>query len=1041
MKRKVFSWAILLLFVATLLATVLPTPAKVQAVDNQNILGSLCVPWLENGQVRGWLSVSVINRAIMKISWNTDGDCYSPSGRSTEFFSPNKKFVDLFGSGKAIDQNTDDTTIEYVMPVGNDYSDDTHINGFNGSFPKDGTDGRDQSFSVDQIVSRFTGSKILMSWEEETAVSPEVCEANNDNIALIGDQQNNLKWLCRRAGLPNQPRPIGQTIPISKYSNLDNFNIAYNVVGTGTATKIVHVSPGQRDTRTFVWSTADNKFISYADGGAFGPLKISSINGKSNYTLADFASIAGGQARVRIIRDNNESKYVDTIVAGPSSLSATFGQTTAKDISTTVSGSGGTSTTAADQGSCELRPNPLTWILCPIITIAKEGVRQFDAAITRELTIDNRYLDEGSDGGGRLYEVWSNFRGIAWTLLVVIALIMVISQALSIGPFDAYTIRKVLPRILIAIIGITFSWELCKFLIDFSNVLGIGTKGIILSPFSVSGKELNLGINGVFSGILVTGALGAAGVTLGILGLLSFAVTAFLAVLIAFALVVVRKIGIIFLVVLAPLAMIAYILPNTQKYWKLWWESFTKLLLVFPLIMGVIAIGRAVALMSQNLISQTNNSNDLVLQAVVFIGYFGPYFIIPKLFAMAGGVLGTLSGMINDRSRGGFDRLKGYRARKTGENWAATKSFSRFNPNSRLGKAFGAKYVNSALGGAAAGPKAWTRKGGITAARETQMTLAGAAAVENDKVIAANKNNDKFLAAVASSEFAAAQRQDAVNKGNMAEVAAWDQAIGLAGQINRNNPAVRLQATQMLAATGYQLSKGQEGYNQLAEMVASATGAELIRDAAGNVTGATGPRAGAYANAMNGAQYNLKNAMRFDLAGINDGAGFNLKAGLDKADPYTMSRAKKQTAEGLYTLATDRLSQPTITNEDYITAQTSLLELESIAQNATGAVRDQAIKSLEEFRTSTDPAIDAMRTNLGAWSRTDLPPTVPPGSPPGTRPVQPTTRERENYVRGTSIGWQQADIARGWRVITRNKTNGDVARERARVARMPREDE
>src|SRR6185312_3712285 len=104
-----------------------------------------------------------------------------------------------------------------------------------------------------------------------------------------------------------------------------------------------------------------------------------------------------------------------------------------------------------------------------------------------------------------------------------------------------------------------------------------------------------------------------------------------------------------------PVAIVAYILPNTERVYKLWWESFSKALLMFPLIAGFIAAGRvfsAVAL----------HSGGILNGFIGFAAYFAPYFLIPATFKLAGGAIRQIGGFVNDRSRGGFDRLRNFRA-------------------------------------------------------------------------------------------------------------------------------------------------------------------------------------------------------------------------------------------------------------------------------------------------------------------------------------------------------------------------------------------
>jgi hypothetical protein len=85
--------------------------------------------------------------------------------------------------------------------------------------------------------------------------------------------------------------------------------------------------------------------------------------------------------------------------------------------------------------------------------------------------------------------------------MVIAGLVVVIAQALGTELLDAYTLRKVLPRILIAAVGITLSWQLMEFFVTLTNDLGYGVRHLTSAPFGhLGGDSLNLGsaaINGV----------------------------------------------------------------------------------------------------------------------------------------------------------------------------------------------------------------------------------------------------------------------------------------------------------------------------------------------------------------------------------------------------------------------------------------------------------------------------------------------------------------------------------------------------------------
>src|SRR5690606_29428974 len=59
----------------------------------------------------------------------------------------------------------------------------------------------------------------------------------------------------------------------------------------------------------------------------------------------------------------------------------------------------------------------------------------------------------------------------------------------------------------------------------------------------------------------------------------------------AFLILIARQMFIIAAVFLAPLAILAWIFPGNDKLWKLWWNMFSKLLMMFPLIMLLIGLG------------------------------------------------------------------------------------------------------------------------------------------------------------------------------------------------------------------------------------------------------------------------------------------------------------------------------------------------------------------------------------------------------------------------------------------------------------------
>ena len=237
-----------------------------------------------------------------------------------------------------------------------------------------------------------------------------------------------------------------------------------------------------------------------------------------------------------------------------------------------------------------------------------------------------------------------------------------------------------LPRLIISALAITLSWQLLQFFVKLTNDLGYGVRFLIYQPFSGLQNVINGGLGGnAATNFFAVGALAS----LGIFGLLSFAATAALAVFVAFLLLVIRQIVVIVLIIVAPIALVAYILPNTQNLYKLWWESLSKALLIFPIISAFIAAGRVFSLVAIQ--GTGGNPPTAINQFVGFAAYFAPYLLLPAAFKLAGGTLGRLSGMVNDKGKGGFDRLKNFRKSTTAKRMQALKSGSLYQDRG-LGK-------------------------------------------------------------------------------------------------------------------------------------------------------------------------------------------------------------------------------------------------------------------------------------------------------------------------------------------------------------------
>ena len=451
---------------------------------------------------------------------------------------------------------------------------------------------------------------------------------------------------------------------------------------------------------------------------------------------------------------------------------------------------------------------------------------------------------------------------------------------------DAYTLRKTIPRLVVAAILISISWPLLSFAVQLSNDLGNGVLYLIETPFHSLKDIVHFG-NVVFD-LLSAGAI----LALGIIGLLSFLLTAAVAIFIAIITLIVRQILVIGLLIISPIAIVAYILPNTEKIFKLWRSSFIGVLIAFPIISMFIATGRVFSAIAANADGQ-----NPVYQIIAFIAYFAPYFMLPLAFKMSGGVMGSVAGAINSRGAGARKMLSAYRSNKTKENLGKIKNFSRFSDKTALGRG-----ANTALG-ALANPRSLKNgRGSLAAARLGGQTLQGMTNLKSDPNFEANKNDDNFLIAVANSKLAQEKLENAQQalaaeeakqaslpienrdpsklSSLQAEVTARQRGINAAGQVaSRNSTSTRIAALNALTQTGYQFSPGERGYEELTNTVDSIAG----------------DNRGARSFLMDQSQFNLKNSGKLDLAGTNHGAKLDMKSGIRKLGNYGRGQTKPDT--------------------------------------------------------------------------------------------------------------------------------------------------
>ncbi len=304
--------------------------------------------------------------------------------------------------------------------------------------------------------------------------------------------------------------------------------------------------------------------------------------------------------------------------------------------------------------------NTLSWVLCPLAQLMVDAT----GFIERNLIIPYLTVSPLQTGDNPVYKLWESVRNIANVLFIVAFFIIIFSQATSLG-LSNYGIKRLLPRLGFVAIGTNLSYFVVAFAIDAFNVFGAGISELVMTAIAGGGGTGGAEPNGgnIFAITVVVGAplllataITSAGAVLG--WLFSLLGIAFLILLIAVIVLVLRQMIILLLVIVAPLAFVAWLLPNTEKYFTKWRSLLIQLLMMYPLIVLLFATGKIVQRLivgyDFDLASGEGVAEGSAEAIKVIMGFFAaavPLVALPATFAAAGGLMGKMYGALQTRGR------------------------------------------------------------------------------------------------------------------------------------------------------------------------------------------------------------------------------------------------------------------------------------------------------------------------------------------------------------------------------------------------------
>lgn len=420
--------------------------------------------------------------------------------------------------------------------------------------------------------------------------------------------------------------------------------------------------------------------IAHADDEAIRTNDVVSYGGRTyNHTdtlpgglpsgTSGFSSIDESNNRAYFILVTSDYKsaktgqYVEYSYTPPSTFTS---PRNAKSI--TIKASAEDSTTTLGKGSTTNCDSSLTgavgWMICPITTFLASMMDKIYNILTDFLEVKTITSNQQSS----IYKIWAMVRDMANVCFAIAVLIIIFSQVSNLG-ISNYGIKKLLPRIIIGAILVNVSYWISALAVDVSNFLGYSIHATFMDVVDKINVNANYNRQSPnwesVTAIVLSGGAGAGAIGLAALestasgaaisALIPILVGVILAAVIAFLIMAARQALILCFVMISPLAFVAYLLPNTEKYFQKWLKSFTTLLVLFPLF-SIIFSGAQLAG-----IAIIQNSGDNLINVILGMAVqVAPIVITPLLVKFSGGVIGKFAGIVNNPKKGILDRSRNW---------------------------------------------------------------------------------------------------------------------------------------------------------------------------------------------------------------------------------------------------------------------------------------------------------------------------------------------------------------------------------------------
>ena len=309
------------------------------------------------------------------------------------------------------------------------------------------------------------------------------------------------------------------------------------------------------------------------------------------------------------------------------------------------------STGNSDGDSCKDSLGALGWLVCPTTGKIAEAVDWLYEKIEDILVINPISTANGSP----IYAIWKYLKGVTNIVFIIFLLVVIYSQVTGLG-ISNYGIKKALPKLIIAAVLVNLSFLICQIAVDASNIIGDSLRGVFtsISESALSGGGTAASHVSYAKMYTAIGSGAAVAIGAGVIAfetgaiwmLIPVVLGALVAVVSGLITIALRQAVVALLIMISPLAMVAYMLPNTEKWFTKWKDLLFKMLVFYPMFSLLFGASQ---LAGFAIIASANDGFGLLLGTAVQIF---PLFFAWTLMKMSGTFLGAINAKLNSLAAG-----------------------------------------------------------------------------------------------------------------------------------------------------------------------------------------------------------------------------------------------------------------------------------------------------------------------------------------------------------------------------------------------------